>query len=277
MATPMASFEGSVAFITGAASGIGRELAEQLVLAGARVVLADRDEAGLARSASALGGRASSRVLDVVDRVAFRAAIREAHAAEGRLDYVFNNAGIGVGGEARDLRDEDWDRVFDVNVGGVINGTLAAYPLMVKQGSGHIVNVASVAGLLPLPGEISYTASKWAVVGLSRVLRIEGADLGVKVSVVCPGKIETPIYDTSPIVGLDREKVLALWPRGLTPRACARVILEGVAKNRAQIIVSRHAKGLAALERLSPRLVDELGRRYMKVVRRHRLDGGEDG
>jgi NADP-dependent 3-hydroxy acid dehydrogenase YdfG len=272
----MTTFDGSVAFITGGASGIGRALAERLVRAGARVTLADLDETGLARAERELGS-VETRVLDVCDRASFRAALAELRAAEGRIDYLFNNAGIGVGGETRDLRDEDWDRVIDVNLGGVINGVLAAYPIMLNQRSGHLVNVASLAGLIPLPGEISYTVSKWAVVALSRVLRIEGADLGVKVSVVCPGKIETPIYDTSPIVGLDREKVLALWPRGLTPDACADVILDGVRKNRAQIIVSRHAQGLAALERLSPRLVDELARRYMRVVRRHRLDEAERG
>jgi NADP-dependent 3-hydroxy acid dehydrogenase YdfG len=273
----MRPFRDSVAFITGAGSGIGRALAEHLASSGARLLLADRDAAGLVRTRESLGENVETRVLDVTDRAAFRAAVAEVHEAHGRLDYLFNNAGIGVGGETRDLRDEDWDQVIDVNLGGTINGVLAAYPIMVKQGSGHIVNVASLAGLIPLPGEISYTASKWAVVALSRVLRAEAADLGVKVTVICPGKIETPIYDTSPIVGLDRDEVLALWPRGLTAEACARHILEGVRKNKAQVLVGRHAQALASLERLSPRLVDAVARRYMRVVRRHRLDGGRDG
>jgi NADP-dependent 3-hydroxy acid dehydrogenase YdfG len=273
----MGHFDGSVVFITGAASGIGRALAQQLQASRARLFLADRDEAGLARTRAELGEAAETRVLDVTDRAAFRAAVAEACDAHGRLDYLFNNAGIGVGGEVRDLSDKDWDDVIDVNLGGTINGVLAAYPIMVKQGCGHIVNVASVAGLIPLPGEISYTASKWAVVALSRVLRIEAADLGVKVTVVCPGKIETPIYDTSPIIGLDRDKVLALWPRGLTAEACARRILQGVRRDEAQVLVGRHAQVLAAFERLSPRLVDAAARRYMRVVRRHRLDDGRDG
>ncbi|MBX3271323.1 MAG: SDR family oxidoreductase [Sandaracinaceae bacterium] len=264
------TFSNRVAFLTGAASGIGLALSRQLAARGARVTMSDRDTATVTREARAIGARAVG--LDVTDRAGVHRAIEATVEAEGRLDYLFSNAGIGVGGEARDFSPADWDRVIDVNLGGVVNGVLAAYPIMARQRSGHIVNVASVAGLVPLPGEISYTTSKWAVVGLSRALRAEAADLGVKVTVVCPGTVATPIYATSPIVGFDRDAVLAMWPRGMAPDACARELLEGVAKNRAEVVITGHARALRALERLSPRLVDALSLRYFRRVRRFRTE-----
>lgn len=264
-----------VAFITGAASGIGRALARRLAAQGTTVIIADRDgiaAESVAAELVAAGRSATACTLDVTDREGVRAAIDSVVEHHGRLDYLFNNAGIGIGGEARDFGPDEWDRVIAVNLNGVIHGILAAYPIMLRQGFGHIINTASVAGLIPLPGEISYTASKWAVAGLTHTLRAEAADLGVKVTLVCPGKVETPIYATSPVIGFDREKVLALWPRGVTPDECARVILRGVARNRAVVVITRTARLLWWIERLSPELMIALGRRYMQQMRSFRLD-----
>lgn len=272
-------FHDRVAFITGAASGIGLQLATQLAAAGARVVLADRHGDAAAQAATRLteAGRTARAIqLDVTDREAVRLAIETTVAAEGRIDYLFNNAGIGIGGEARDFGGGEWDRVLAVNIDGVVNGILAAYPIMLRQGFGHIVNTASVAGLIPLPGEISYTASKWAVVGLTHTLRAEAADLGVKVTLVCPGKVETPIYATSPVLGFDRDKVLALWPNGVTPEVCANVIMRGVARNRAVVVITRTARLLWWIERLSPSLMVTLGRLYMRRMRQYRLEPGRN-
>jgi short-subunit dehydrogenase len=108
------------------------------------------------------------------------------------------------------------------------------------------------------------------VVGLTHTLRAEAADLGVRVSLVCPGKIETPIYETSRIIGFDRDKVLSLWPKGVTPEECARVILEGVAENRATIVVTRLAKAMWWLQRISPPTMIWAARRYMKKMRAFR-------
>jgi short-subunit dehydrogenase len=143
---------------------------------------------------------------------------------------------------------------------------------MVRQGYGHIVNIASVAGLIPFPGEISYVTSKYAVVGLSHTLRAEAADLGVNVSVVCPGKIETPIYDTSRIIKFDREATLALWPTGISPERCAEILLRGVERNKATIVVTRLAKLLWASHRLSPTAMIWVMRRYMQKMREHRIE-----
>jgi len=131
----------------------------------------------------------------------------ETASAYGRLDYQFNNAGIAIGGDARDLTLDQWRRVLDVDLYGVLYGTLAAYPIMVNQGFGHIVNTSSAAGLLPTPLNAPYCTAKHAVVGLSLSLRAEGADLGVKVSAVCPGYVRTPIFGNAVVVNLPRKLV----------------------------------------------------------------------
>ncbi len=117
--------------------------------------------------------------------------INETVSEYGRLDYLFNNAGIAIGGDARDLTLEQWRRVPEVNLYGELYGTIIAYPIMVGQGSGHIVNVSSAAGLFPGPINAPYCTSKHAVIDLSLSLRVEGADLGVNVCVVCPGYVRT--------------------------------------------------------------------------------------
>ena len=272
----MDPYQDKVAVITGAGSGIGRALAENLAARGAVVVLADKNGKAVEEAAARIrkkGGKAQARELDVTDREAVKQVIEQAWREHGRLDYLFNNAGIAVGGEARDFEYEDWKEVLDVNLYGVIHGVLAAYPLMLSQGFGHIVNTSSLSGLFPHPGEISYTASKYAIVGLSHVLRVEAADLGVKVSVVCPGKIETAIYHTSKVIGYDREKALAMWPKGITPEECAEEILKGVARNQATIPITRLAKFLWFLHRLSPNLGLWLAQRWGMKARAARLEG----
>jgi NAD(P)-dependent dehydrogenase (short-subunit alcohol dehydrogenase family) len=272
------TYRDRVAIVTGAASGIGLALSQQLARRGAIVTLVDVDRAPLEEAAQALasaGMRARAAVDDVTDRDAVEEVVESAVSEFGRLDFLFNNAGIGVGGEARDFAYADWKQVIDVNLFGVIHGVAAAYPLMVRQGYGHIVNIASLAGLTPLAGEISYVASKYAVVGLSHTLRAEAADLGVKVSVVCPGKIETPIYDTSRVINFDREAIFALWPTGISPERCAEIILRGVERNKATIVVTRFAKLLWALQRLSPTAMIWAMQRYMRRMREYRIDGLE--
>lgn len=270
----MKFFADKICLVTGAASGIGKALAEQLSSGGAIVVLADRNEAlvhTVAEQINGTGGRAAAATLDVTDRQAFAGLAKETVARHGRIDFLFNNAGIGVGGEARDFGPGEWDDVINVNLFGTIHGIQAVYPIMIQQGAGHIVNVASLAGLIPLAGEISYTTSKYAVVGLTHALRAEAADLGVNVTVICPGKIETPIYDTSPVIGFDKDKALALWPRGITPEACAAQILRGVKKNRATVVVTRLARFLWLMQRISPALSIRLGRVYMRRMRAFRI------
>jgi NAD(P)-dependent dehydrogenase (short-subunit alcohol dehydrogenase family) len=271
----MEPFEDKVAVVTGGASGIGCALGAELGRSGARVVLADIDAELLARTCEELGAaghRVATAALDVRDFEAVKGLVEETAREHGRIDYLFNNAGIVVVGEARDVSLEDWRDVIDTSLYGVVHGVLAAYPVMLRQGSGHIVNTASLAGLIPTTGEISYTAAKYGIVGLSHALRLEAADLGVKVSVVCPGFIETPILHTLKVVKLDRDKLQAQIPKTMPADQCAREILRGVERNSATILPTTSAKVLWRLYRYAPWLVTLVTKRISKRMRALRIE-----
>lgn len=260
-----------VCIVTGAASGIGRALAAALVRRGGVVVLADIDREGASEVARELGSRAVAAPLDVTRADDVQALVDDTLAAHGRLDAMFNNAGICVVAEETDATLAHWDRVLDVNLRGVVHGVKAAYPVMVRQRSGHIVNTASLAGLMPAPGIVSYCASKHAVVGLSRSLRVEAADHGVRVSVVCPGWIDTALPRRMEVVGFDRDDLTASLPLSpCPPDECARQILRGVDRNDGVIVVTRHARALAGLQRLAPRLLERLMLRQVRAGRSRR-------
>src|SRR5277367_4291720 len=187
---------GKIAFVTGGASGIGAALATKLASEGAEVWIADRqiDAAQeLAQRLDSGGAKAHAIELDVRSYSSFERAVAEAVQQSGRIDYLFNNAGIGVAGEVDSYTLDDWNDVFDVNLRGVVHGIQAVYPIMIRQHSGHIVNTASMAGLITTSGAASYTATKHAVVAISKTLRLEAERHGVQVSVFCPGAIRTPI------------------------------------------------------------------------------------
>jgi NADP-dependent 3-hydroxy acid dehydrogenase YdfG len=217
----------------------------------------------------AAGGKAAGVTLDVTDADAVAAVVRDTHERHGRIDYIFNNAGIAVGGEVRDVELEDWQKVLKVNLDGVVHGVVAAYPIMVDQGFGHIINTASIEGLAPFPSTVSYVASKHAVVGLSTSLRVEGADLGVKVSAVCPGYIKTRIFEDSKFVGMDVQEEIDNVPAwlGITPDECAKRILRGVERNKAIIPITGMAWVLWVLMRVSPNAVIALMRRQLRHAR----------
>jgi NAD(P)-dependent dehydrogenase (short-subunit alcohol dehydrogenase family) len=240
------SFHDAVAIVTGGASGIGAALGRELARQGARVVLADRQldlASEIAASINRAGGKAEAAELDVRDAIAFDAIVALTIERHGRLDYLFNNAGIAIGGEIREYRLDDWRDVVDVNLMGVVHGVQASYGRMIAQGFGHIVNTASVAGLLPSPFMGSYTTTKHAVVGLSRALRAEAARYGVRVSALCPGVIRTPIL-TGGRFGrmaqpMDLGLTLKIWEelRPIEPEDFALRALRLVAQNRGIIIV----------------------------------------
>ncbi len=268
----MGFYTDKVVIITGAASGIGKALGEKLAEQGAIVILTDINGEKMVEIAEGLhrdGCQAEGFQLDVSDAAAVKKIVDDTVAKHNRLDCIFNNAGIAVGGEVRDCTVADWREVLDVNLYGVIHGIDAAYPVMVKQGFGHIINTGSIEGLIPFPNTVSYVASKHAVVGLSTALRIEGADLGVKVSVVCPGYIKTRIFEDSRMINLDwnvvKEKLEKM--KGTTPEVCADVILQGVERNKAIIPVTRAARILWWLHRLRPGLVIWLMGRGMRASR----------
>ncbi|HTZ08238.1 MAG TPA: SDR family oxidoreductase [Acidimicrobiales bacterium] len=265
-----------MAIVTGAASGIGRALAAALVRRGATVVLADVDGAGAAAAAVALGagppGRAAGVGLDVRDAEAVTELVERTAADHGHLDILCNNAGVGVGGPVLELGLEHWQRVIDVNLRGVVHGVAAAYPVMVRQGRGHIVNTASLAGLLPAPMLTPYGMTKHAVVGLSVSLRMEAAAHGVRVSVVCPGVIDTPLLDKGnpddlpPVPGTPdvRAMLSALIGRPYPAADLAEDVLVGLERNRPLIVTPRHARTAWRVYRASPRLVIDTGPRRMR-------------
>ena len=180
-------FDRATAVVTGGASGIGRGLAEELAERGCEVVLADRQiepAKEVASTICASGGKAKAAKIDVTDFMAVEQLVQETVERTGRLDYIFNNAGIAIGGNVKHYGIADWNQVIDVNLRGVTNGVQAAYAIMLKQGFGHIINTASLAGIMPTPGSVGYATTKYAVVGLSVSLRAEAAQMGVRVSVL---------------------------------------------------------------------------------------------
>jgi NAD(P)-dependent dehydrogenase (short-subunit alcohol dehydrogenase family) len=253
----MASFVGKVAIITGGASGIGKAIGEEIARRGARVVLADLD-----------GEKAEQAAQGITQ--AGQALVDGAFSREGCLDYMFNNAGIALFGEVRDMTLEQWERILQVNLHGVVYGVVAAYPRMVEQGSGHIVNTASMAGIAPTPGATAYATTKHGVVGLSTSLRGEGAAVGVKVSVVCPGFIDTPLKDSLTYLNLDKEKMLESPAIKLhSVEHCAQVVVRGVERNRAIITVTPLARRAWWLYRLLPGFsASWLGNFSMRRLRR---------
>ena len=250
-----------IAIVTGGGSGIGAALSRALVARGDTVIVADIDGAAAERVAGELGQLASAAKVDVRDASAVQGLVDDTVAAHGRLDIMFNNAGIAVGGNDLELGVAHWDRIIDINLRGVVNGVQAAYPVMAKQGSGSIVNTASVAGLIPVPFLSPYVAVKHAVVGMSLSLRGEAKAHNVNVTVVCPGFTDTPILDSTgpddlpkPISmreGAARESAMRMG-KLYSPDALAQDILRGVDRKKAFVVAPRMARVMWRVYRLMP-------------------------
>ena len=271
------TYRDAVVIITGGASGIGRALACESAARGAQVVIADlqaQPARAVADQIRAAGGRATAVQVDVTDSVAVDHLVRDAAESHGRIDYLFNNAGIVIGGTINDLSVGDWNRVIDVNLRGVVNGVQVVYPIMRNQGFGHVVNTASMAGLMPHPMNIPYTATKHAVVGLSQSLRAEVAHLGIRVSAICPGVIRTPILDGGRYgafhMKIPHEKLGSIWEglKPMSPDVFAKKVLNAIAKNKAIIIEPMFWKIIWWLNRLSPALGVALARRSFTRLRK---------
>jgi NAD(P)-dependent dehydrogenase (short-subunit alcohol dehydrogenase family) len=218
--------------VTGAASGIGFALTEVLLQAGAVVFMADRDTQTLNNAVGQLGayaGQVHSMSIDVTNQEQVQHMVEVTASRHGRLDILFNNAGIGGTLPFGDVTLEHWRRIIDLNLWGVIYGIHFALPIMRKQGGGHIVTTSSIAGLLPIPFQAIYCTTKYAVVGLSESLRFELEDEGIHFSVACPASVVSRIWGT-PVIG---ERVELKPPPDAIPAVeAAKIILDGVANKQ---------------------------------------------
>ncbi len=272
------AYVGSTAIVTGGGSGIGAALGAALVAAGATVVLADLDGAAAEKVAVNLVGPGSARgiALDVTEAASVQALVDEVVAEHGSLDLIFNNAGISLIGETQDLTLAQWDAIIDVNIRGVVHGVAAAYPVMISQGSGHIVNTASMGGLMAAGLLTSYVMTKPAVVGLSLALRSEAAAYGVGVTAICPAAVETPILDKGAF-GRVRGRDYFLKGQGIrkpvAPDFLAARILAAVVADEALVLEPVQARMAYRLQRLAPGFTQKASVKFIAKQRRLAQEG----
>ena len=249
-------FSGKIAIVTGAASGLGQGFSIEIAKAGGIVIAADIDQEGVEKTVATIessGGKAEAHKLDVADQATVAALVDGTVEKYGRIDYIFNNAGIAVQGLVEEIPIEHWDAIVDVNLKGVIYGTSAAYKHMVKQGNGHIVNTASLAGLVPSPLLAPYSTVKFGVVGLSDSLRVEAQAKGVDVTALCPGFIESGIYGSSLTSGDFNEEVFrANLPLIVPLEKGVKKLLDGVVKKKRIVTLPFYAHPLIWGYKLTP-------------------------
>lgn len=265
----MKNLSDKVVVITGAGSGIGRALALNLARKGSLLALSDVDEDGLAETVDLVKGAGAREVrsdrLDVADRDAFEAYAEAVIGQFGRVNVVINNAGVALAGDLVDLEYSDIDWIMGINLGGVLTGTKAFLPHLIASGEGHVVNISSLFGLVSMPGQSIYNATKYAVRGLSEALREEMLIAGhpVGVTVVHPGGIKTAIARNSRVSAKeDKSKTAELFDKKLarmTPDRAAEIIVAGIEKDQARVLVGIDAHALHWFAKLT-------GSRYQDVI-----------
>ena len=262
----MDSFAGKVAVVTGAGSGIGQEVALELARRGARLAISDVDTEGLARTEQQirdLGADVKADRLDVTEREAVLAYADAVNAHFGKVNQIYNIAGVAFLGDIEVTAFKDLERVIDIDFWGVVNGTKAFLPHLIASGDGHVVNMSSMYGLFAVQGQGAYNAAKFAVRGFTEALRQEMAVSGhpVKVTCVHPGYIKTPlIRNMTAVEGLDKNALASIFDKVAitSPQRTAKVILNAVAKNKARVLPGPDAK-------LFDLVVRVMGSGYMRV------------
>jgi NAD(P)-dependent dehydrogenase (short-subunit alcohol dehydrogenase family) len=254
-------FSGQVVVITGGAKGLGRGLAEALARAGAKVVVGDIDLGAAEAYCAGLSGEcrtANAVHVDVTDPASVERLVAEAVTRHGRIDIMINNAGIAAGGEFEHVPVETMRRVIDINLLGAAYGTLSAYRQMLRQGGGHIVNVASMLALYPNPLSAAYVAAKYGLRGLTRSVMAEGAAHGIHFTTVCPGYITTHLFEAGSFAGsVKKDQILERIPFRFidVDTAVARTVA-AIAARKPLAVFPFYARVLWWIERLSPRLMD---------------------
>jgi NADP-dependent 3-hydroxy acid dehydrogenase YdfG len=257
----MSKFAGKVAVVTGAGSGIGQALAVELARSGASLAISDVNAEGLAQTEQqlkAIGAPVKVDRLDVTEREAFLAYADAVNEHFGKVNQIYNNAGITYISTIEFSRFKDIEQVMDVDFWGVVNGTKAFLPHLIASGDGHIVNISSVLGLMALPGQPAYISAKFAVRGFTEALRQEMVVAGypVGVTVVHPGGIRTSFGTTAVIaegMGLDQDQVLENFDQQVaktTPEQAARAILAAVGKNKGRVLIGSDARAADLMVRL---------------------------
>ncbi|HEY4023801.1 MAG TPA: SDR family NAD(P)-dependent oxidoreductase [Pseudonocardiaceae bacterium] len=269
-----ARLAGRTVIVTGAASGIGREIARQFAARGAIVLVTDLDATAVdavVQDIRARGGIATGAVVDVTSREQISAAVDGVIERHGALDYMVNNAGVAIFGDLDAVGLDDWDTIIDVNLRGVAYGTTIAYQRMVARGGGHIVNTASVAGLVPVALQTHYCTTKYAIVGLCRALALEAADHNVRVTAFCPAWVESGMFDNSVFRGTlanaDARRIVPVPPMP-TARAVAR-LMRGLDRGADLVITPAYGRLAWWLERLCPRMSHAMQRIGLRLIRRH--------
>jgi NADP-dependent 3-hydroxy acid dehydrogenase YdfG len=256
----MEGFAGKVAVVTGAGSGIGRALALELGRSGAKLAISDVDTEGLAvteEQLKAIGVPVKADRLDVTEREAFLLYADQVKEHFGKVNQIYNNAGIAFTGDVEVSTFKDIERVMDVDFWGVVNGTKAFLPHLIASGDGHVVNVSSLFGIFSVPGQAAYNAAKFAVRGFTEALRQEmmHSRRPVAVTTVHPGGIKTAIArNATAAEGLDPEELAKVFDKKLantTPERAARIILEAVRKKKARVLVGPDAKALDIIVRIT--------------------------
>lgn len=245
--------------ITGGASGLGKAMARRYVDAGARVLIADLNVEAGELTAKELGERASFQRLDVTDDASWESVLAWCAGDWAGLDLLINNAGVAGGGRFELIAQADWDWAMDINLMGVVRGCRAFVPLFKRQGSGKIVNVASLAALTNLPAMSSYNVSKAGVVALSQTLRHELAPYGITTTVVCPGFVRTNLSSSvrSPDPAAERTIAKLMSSSTVTPEDVAEQVFN--ASQRGDFLVLTHKDGrrFHFLQRFAPKLADK--------------------
>ena len=269
---------GKTALVTGAGSGIGRATALALAARGAHLVLCDVNEVGLAETGEAarkLGRDVLTRRVDVARADEMRAFAEAVHAQVDGVDILMNNAGVGLGGGFLHTTLEDWSWIIGINLLGVIHGCHFFLPAMVRRRrGGHVVNVASAAGYVATEALAAYSTTKFGVVGLSEALRDELRPHGIGVTAICPGLINTPITQTSPLRGPEataeaRAYMIDVYRRrNYSAERVAQHVLTAIQRNRAVAPISPEAWIMYVMKRLAPGLVARFNRAMAERTRR---------
>jgi NADP-dependent 3-hydroxy acid dehydrogenase YdfG len=264
-------YKNKIAVVTGAASGIGKAISGKLIENGCKVHMLDINKEQLNLSASEFGESAVPHVLDAVDYSAFKEVVASITTSDSKIDFVFNNAGIAYAGEMTGYSIEAWNKILDINVRGTVNCVQLIYPIMKEQRSGHIVNTSSLAGLIPSGLMVPYATSKYAIVGLTRSLKVEADLFNVNVHVLCPGVVETELLDNSHPQDMPessrikaREYLTKITGKPVSADVFAALALKEIEKKKEVIFYPKKVKEIWNFSRFFPKNLSKLARKAVK-------------